>query len=214
MPKALDLTNQKFGRLTALYRDGHNKKGEVLWQCKCDCGNLVKVVAYRLKNGHTQSCGCYRRDQMIKAITKHGDSKRKLHTELYQRWRAMISRCTRPKFIEYENYGGRGIKVCDEWLLSYENFKRWAFGNGFIEGKRLTLDRIDNNSDYCPSNCRWVNQKIQNNNKRSNHRVSFRGKMLTIAQVSDETGIAYHTIKSRIYRGWKDEQLALPTKRK
>lgn len=208
MPKALELKGQRFGRLLVLEQAGRTKKGGILWKCLCDCGNQTNVEGYRLKNGHTQSCGCYHKEQTLKAVTKHGDNRRGKREPLYDRWQAMISRCYQPKFIEYELYGGRGISVCDEWRKSYVSFRDWALKNGF--NRSLSLDRIDTNGNYSPENCRWITRKEQNNNKRNNHRVLFRGEMLSISQISDVTGLPYETIKCRIKRGWEGESLAKP----
>lgn len=210
MGKALELTGKRFGRLLVLGQSGRTKKGDMLWDCLCDCGNHANVEGYRLKNGHTQSCGCFRRDQTIKALTKHGDCKRGKKDPLHSRWMAMRTRCYCKKFIEYDLYGGRGIKVCEEWRESYVAFKEWALGNGFDPA--LSLDRIDTNGNYSPENCRWITRKEQNNNKRNNHRVLFRGQKLSISQIADATGLPYATIKCRIQRGWLGEKLAQPVR--
>lgn len=171
--KALDLTGQKFGRLTAIEK--HSKQnGHIVWLCQCDCGNTATVQGTRLKQGRTNSCGCLwvesianfnhserRKETTRKAKTKHGMK----GTRVYRIWQAMKSRCGNSNVPCYSYYGGRGIKVCDEWLNSFESFYEWSMVNGYAAD--LTIDRIDVNGNYEPSNCRWVTMAEQNKNKRS-----------------------------------------------
>jgi len=136
------------------YRDKYNKKvykGVFL----CSCGNKFIARLEHIKNGNTKSCGCYRKKWMIKTFVKHGMAKH----PIYQCWFNMIHRCYNPKNEFYKHYGGRGIKVCDEWRLNFDNFEEWA-KIGWL--KNLTLDRIDNNGNYESSNCRWITQKKNN----------------------------------------------------
>lgn len=133
---------------------------------------------------------------MMAAI--HGQWKKKI----YAVWRDMKQRCSNPNNKSFKNYGGRGIKVCDDWIEA-KNFIDWAYANGYDE--TLTLDRIDSDKDYCPSNCRWVTMKVQQNNKRNNHFITFNGKTKTIKEWSEETGISNETIRRRIEYGWEVE---------
>lgn len=151
--KALDLTGQRFGRLVVLKRlNEKSKRGVRLWLCQCDCGGSVKTEAGPLRDGDRRSCGC--------AKDKHGDWK----SRLYQIWTDMKSRCLCQTNSNYNRYGGRGIKVCKEWLR-YPRFKKWAMVNGYSD--ELTIDRKDNNGCYHPDNCRWVTKKVNNRNRSS-----------------------------------------------
>lgn len=164
MYKHNDLTGMRFGNLTALKAVGRSKDRHILWECICDCGTTVIVQSNRLTGSHTKSCGCIQKD----AVTKHGDCRVKQKSRLYVIWRSMIARCEHPNRKDYVYYGGRGIKVCQEWKR-YENFKEWAFANGYDEHAdfgKCTIDRIDVDGNYEPSNCRWVDMATQNRNKR------------------------------------------------
>lgn len=151
--KVVDLTNQRFGRLVALKYIGASK-----WLCKCDCGNEHIVLSELLQKGSVKSCGCINKDR--KANRKKIDNDRTTHS-LYYKWRGMKQRCYNKRIKCYKFYGGKGIRVCDEWIHSFKNFYNWALENGYeyIEGEekdKLELDRIDNEKDYCPENCRFI----------------------------------------------------------
>ena len=160
--KLIDLTGQRFGLLTVLRKYGHSGKcREVTWLCKCDCGNETVVIGHDLRKGTTQSCGCFRKLREVEANIKHGGSKE----PLYKRWCGIKRRCYTTSNKDYKNYGGRGIKMCDEWKNDYSAFKEWALNNGFEE--HLTIERINNDGNYEPSNCKWATVKEQNQNKRN-----------------------------------------------
>lgn len=156
--KLRDLTGQKFGRLTVVERcldtDRHTK-----WTCRCECGNYTNVTSDALTRGKTKSCGCYMREKAKSDGYVHGKS----HTRLHNIWVGMRNRCNDPNSRIYKYYGGRGIKVCDEWD-SYVAFENWALQNGYE--KTLTIDRIENEMGYSPNNCRWVTQTEQSKNRR------------------------------------------------
>lgn len=193
MSKLKDLTGQQFGQLTVLERaDNHfkpNGKRVVRWLCQCKCGNTTITTTDNLVGGHTKSCGCLRHTPYTMT---HGET----NTRLYKIWIGMKNRCDNPNNYNYVNYGGRGIKVCDEWDVSYEAFRDWALSNGYTD--RLTIDREDCNGDYEPLNCRWVNNKKQANNRRSNKYITFDGETHTLSEWGDITGIKPNTIRMRL----------------
>lgn len=193
------MVGNKYGRLKVLEYVG---KGRVL--CECDCGAIKIVQAVHLRNGMTKSCGCYRLDFPNRKT--HGESNRETgkRTKLYHIWCNLKSRCNNPNDKRYADYGGRGISVCEDWRNSYVNFRDWANKNGYCDG--LTIDRIDNNGNYEPSNCRWSDWKAQSNNKRNNHLLTYKGETKTMAQWADKFGINFGTLKRRIYRGWSTER--------
>ena len=191
-----DLTGQRYGRLVAIER-APNKGRRTMWKCKCDCGNEVIVRAENLKSGNTISCGCYASEQIIKRLTKHGMT----NTRLASIFNSMKQRCYNEKSYEYYLYGGRGIKVCDEWLNDCSTFFDWALKNGYRDD--LTIDRIDFNGDYCPENCRWADAFTQANNTRKNIYVDYNNERHTLKEWSRIIGINYGTLYSRINRlGW------------
>ena len=185
------LIGKRFGRLTVISYAG--KRGNhIMVKCKCDCGNVIITRASRINSGNAKSCGCYRRDKN----TKHG----KRHTKLYNRWCNMRRRCNDSKNRYYKDYGGRGICVCPEWNNSFESFYQWAQTSGYNDS--LTLDRIDNNGNYEPNNCRWVTVKEQANNRRSSKYIQYNNKMMTVAQWADLLNIKHATINKRLKMGW------------
>lgn len=200
MGKQIDCTGVKFGRATATKPNGKTKSGKTLWLCKCDCGNLFTADYYSLKSGHTKSCGCLQRYVASQTIRKHGQSSMRL----YRIWAAMKSRCNNPHNIDFHNYGGRGIKVCQEWSESFETFRDWADANGYSE--ELTIDRIDNNKNYCPENCRWADMLTQHRNQRRNVLLTFQGVTKTRAEWSEICGLGSQAIRHRLERGWSVEK--------
>jgi hypothetical protein len=144
---------------------------------------------------------------------KHGESKRKngSRTRLYVIWCHMIERCYNPHFQAFSNYGGRGIRVCDEWRNCFLAFREWAMTNGY--DNKLTLDRIDNNGNYEPSNCKWSTVREQSNNCRTNRLITYRGETKTMIQWAETIGIPYDTFKRRLYYGWSvDKAIETPVR--
>ena len=199
--KQLNLTGERFGKLVAIKTIGKNKNGAYLWQCKCDCGNEIIANVGNLKNGHTKSCGCLRVDRCKTNFTKHGLE----HTRLYGIWSDMRLRCYDEKNIAYHRYGGRGITICDEWKNDVKAFYDWATENGYKDS--LTIDRIDNDGNYCPENCRWATVKEQASNRRSNIFVTHNGKTQTMKEWANEVGIPYKVVWARVQKlGWSAER--------
>lgn len=204
-----DLTGQRFGRLVVVKRSDNDyisPKGRhvVVWECICDCGNRITTNGDSLKQGRTKSCGCLSMEYPHR-IT-HGCYK----TKLYQTYRNMIQRCENPHNTDYRYYGGRGIGVCSEWRNNFESFQKWAYENGY--DPNLSIDRIDVNGNYKPSNCRWVDNSIQANNKRNNRWITYNGRTLTITKWAEICGLSLSTLRHRLVDlGWSVEK-ALTTK--
>ena len=193
--KFTDMTGRRFGTLVVLKR-GENRKGAVMWECKCDCGNTSRVSTGDLQSGHTRSCGCRKVDFCRKRATKHNGS----NSSLYVTWVDMKRRCHKETDPAYKNYGQRGISVCEEWLDSFVSFRNWANDNGYRTD--LTLERINNNGGYCPDNCKWVTMKEQSNNRRNNINIAFNGQTKTLKQWSESIGLSYNTLWQRWKAGW------------
>ena len=267
MLRFIDLTGQKFGRLTVI-RLGGRQNGRIHWLCRCDCGNEVNVAANHLKNNHTKSCGCHKRDAVSKrklhelkgkkfgrltvvrrsksikghtmwecvcecgkiAIVDgghlrdghtqscgcfHDEGRKPVHgmanTRLFRIWLGIRNRCNRPTINRYCDYGGRGITVCDEWNNDFVKFYEWSMANGYRND--LWIERIDNNGNYEPDNCRWATPMEQASNKRNNRYVAINGVTKTVTEWARETGINRETVTQRIRLGHTGESLIRPTRK-
>ena len=165
MSQLKDLTGRRFGRLVVTDRAENTKEGRARWVCLCDCGKTSVKQGKLLLNGHCRSCGCGAYESKVNNCVSH----RMSGTRLYHIWKAMKQRCYYPKHKDFHNYGERGIKVCEEWFTNFETFYAWAIANGYRDD--LTLDRIDVNGNYEPSNCRWATWGEQRLNQRPRKRV-------------------------------------------
>lgn len=168
MPAFIDLTGQRFGRLTVISRTANEGKA-VAWSCKCECGNETITTGTRLRAGRVKSCGCYSKEVTSIRSTIHHQS----HKRLYNVWSNMKGRCYNINNPHYKEYGGRGIKVCEEWRHDYQAFHDWAYANGYDDKApkyECTIDRINNDGDYSPSNCRFVGMTEQRHNRRDSRK--------------------------------------------
>ena len=204
-PNFQDLVGHpSYGRLTVLEYAGRSRSGNALWRCRCDCGNTTVVVTSKLKNGHTQSCGCRKKSVLAEASKKHGQASSRRPTSEYCTWQNMKRRCYDVTNKSYANYGGRGIKVCDRWCSSFEAF----FADmGQRPSPQHSIDRFpDNDGNYEPGNCRWAVRKEQSSNRRVVKLYTFDGKTMHLADWSRELGIKRLVLFKRLKRGWTVEE--------
>lgn len=201
MSKLKDLTGQKFGKLTVIKR-AENIKNRTRWECICECGRKVIIDSSHLRAGNTKSCG------QCRDLYKN-------HIRLYHIWNSMKQRCNNKNIANYKNYGGRGIKVCDEWK-EFEDFYNWARKNGYDENAKrgeYTIDRIDTNCNYEPSNCRFVTTKENVWNRRCTKKVIYKKKEYWLPELAEKFNIHPTILTDRLKRGW-DIEKALTTPKK
>lgn len=179
-----EFIGKKFGKLLVLEKTDKRIRRHIVWKCRCDCGNIFYTQGQYLKNGQIVSCGCISKEKQHFAT----------HEPIHRVWNTMIERCYNPNKNQFYLYGGRGIKVCDEWICingnikAFSNFYDWSITNGYKQellsnGKnKYTLDRINVDGDYCPENCRWITNKEQQNNKRADKLFTYNGETKTIKQ--------------------------------
>ena len=192
MSKIIDLTGKKFGEWVVINKDNsENVKHGVHWICKCNCGAIKSVHSQTLRNGASTSCGCKTKELISKANRVHG---LKTH-KLFGVHNTMKQRCANPNSQKYKLYGGRGITVCEEWK-KFINFYNWAISNGYKEG--LSIDRIDNDGDYEPSNCKWETTKVQANNTRRNRKLEYKGEVKTLSEWSNILKLDYMKLKFKV----------------
>lgn len=196
--KKIDLTGIKFGRLTVVREAISKHPGRPEWECLCECGNVVFVTTPSLRRGATKSCGCFHKDRLKETASTHGltHDKNGRKTRLYVAWINMKGRCYKVNGKDYKYYGERGIKVCVEWLHSYENFYNWAIHNGYKDN--LTLDRIEVNGNYEPNNCRWATQEVQVNNSRRNRYIILNGRKQSLSRWCKEFEVGYDKVRKRL----------------
>ena len=198
--KRLDLTNKRFGKIVCIKPLEKNNHGEIVWLCKCDCGNYCKKSSGAFKNiSKIASCGCMKGKKPHKVYADLENYK-----PIHECYTNMTTRCYNKKYKLYSRYGGRGIKVCDEWKNNFKEFYNWAI-NGWK--KELTLDRINNDDDYKPDNCRWVDRVEQANNRHTNYLIKYKGETKTMAQWSKILKIDYYFIQIRMYKNKTMEEV-------
>jgi hypothetical protein len=195
----------RFGRLTVMNRgEKTGRHRGAYWSCQCDCGNCITVRGDLLKRGNTKSCGCLHDELCAKRLTKHGLYHK--YNRLYNIWSQMLQRCENKKNTNYRWYGGRGIIVCAEWH-TFPSFYKWAIANGYTDS--LSIDRINNDGNYEPSNCRWATTKTQHRNTSRNSCLSINGVSKLLCEWSEEKGILTSTIIHRIEKGWTAERASI-----
>ena len=202
MPKFKDLTGQRFGYLTIIKKAGKSKNNKTLWLCKCDCGNEKICIGNDLITGRTKSCGCLRKKGSQRT---HGFR----YTRLYYIWQGIKKRCLNKNTPNYCIYGGRGIAICDEWKNDFKVFHDWAFANGYDENVKrgdCTIERIDVNGNYEPSNCRWATMKEQCRNTKSNKLITYNNETRCLMDWSYILNINYGTLLNRFKKGWTIEK--------
>lgn len=198
--KQRDITGERFNNLTALNFEYRDSKHQHYWNFRCDCGNEFIARKSAVTSGNTSRCmECSAKEKRNRGIT-HGFSK----TRLYKEWAGIIQRCENELSTSYDRYGAIGISVCDEWH-KFEPFAEWALSNGYND--ELTIDRIDVEGNYEPSNCRWVGNLEQANNKRTNVYITVNGEVHTIADWARIYRMKYHTLYDRVKKGWNENEL-------
>lgn len=203
MKNFIDLSGQRFGRLLVLnFKERVNK--HTIFLCKCDCGKIVESSSNILRVGKKVSCGCYNLELIKKRSITHGLSKH----PLFRTWCDMKNRCYFKKHNRYANYGGKGILICKEWLDDFKVFYDWAIESGWEHG--LTIDRIKNDKNYEPSNCRWATMKEQNSNRTTCKYLTFNGKTMIITQWAQKLNLSYSTLNRRLKKGLPLEKVLIP----
>lgn len=191
---------QKYGRLTVEETARVPGKTSIYWKCRCDCGNVVVVLPYKLIKGTTKSCGCYKRDNRT-AMNKTDKVKHGGRNErLYGIWRGMKQRCYCTTCKDYPRWGGRGISVCPEWKDNYSVFREWAHNNGYAEN--LTIDRTDPDGNYCPDNCRWITNEDQQRNRKDAIEIEWDGEKMKLSDWCIRYGVKYVTANKAYHNGW------------
>lgn len=206
MKTPYDLSGRRFGRLSIIKKVPNRKATAATWLCRCDCGNEKIITGPNLRRGATKSCGCLRRDMMRAARTTHGGS----YSPTYNAWSRMKGRCHNPNSDDFPDYGGRGITVCERWR---DNYKAFLADMGQCPPE-MSIDRINNDGNYEPSNCRWATATEQANNKRNVPLYEFNGQRLSVAEWSRHTGISTSVLSARLSRGWTIKRaLTTPAKK-
>lgn len=199
--KKYSLMGKRFGRL--LVCDEFVQDRRRVCVCQCDCGGIHTTRARNLLVGKTKSCGCLRQEIQDKSDKRYKE-------RLFMVYQAMRHRCYNPSDTRYKNYGGRGIKICPEWLEDYKIFKKWALAHGY--GPKLSIERMDVNGDYCPENCRWITLSQQQRNKTNNRRIEYGGENKTLIEWCELFNLSYKAVHARLNNGWGVEKaLETPT---
>jgi hypothetical protein len=194
----LNLKEQQFGRLTAIHEGSRSRTGRRRWYCRCTCGRTTLVHQSALRSGNTRSCGCAVGERIGALRRTHGETHRGANSPEYVTWTSMRHRCRNPRAHDYRHYGGRGITICERW----DRFENFLADMGRKPSRAHTLERIDNDGLYSPSNCRWATIQEQACNRRSKHSLTFDGKTQSVLEWATELGMRPTTLYSRLDRGW------------
>jgi len=197
MPAKIDITGQRFQRLTVI-GDGKRNKGRRTVNCVCDCGSFITTNPRSLNNGHTGSCGCLQKESVARAVTEAHTTHGKTGSTEYNSWIKMKARCSNLNDAKYLQYGERGITVCPQWQNDFECFLRDMGSKPF---SNTTIDRIDVNGNYEPSNCRWASPKVQARNKRNHRLVSYQNREMPLSEACEIAGVNYRSALYRLNRG-------------
>lgn len=188
-----------YGRLTVKESLGRDKRSRDMWLCACECGTVKAIRGDHLRAGAVKSCGCLSKEKARETARatgrknlKHGGD----GTKLYSIWHNIKCRCLTPSHKAYKHYGGRGVSICAEWVNDFAKFREWALNNGYKQG--LSIDRINNDKGYSPTNCRWATPKEQSRNTRSNVRIN--GKCLS--EWCERAVVSGSTVSRRLAKGW------------
>lgn len=195
----IDLAGQKFGRWTVVRRAENTAQGQARWLCRCECGNSKVLKSILIRRGISRSCGCLHDEVVTVRSTKHGHANAGAISPTYHSWAGMVARCSSEKHKNFQNYGGRGIKVCERWL-TFANF----LADMGEKPPGTSLDRINGNGNYEPSNCRWATATQQSRNRRSNRILTMSGVSRTVAEWSEVLGVHVGTLSWRVQQGWSD----------
>lgn len=197
--RKIEVIGKRFGRLTVISYS-HSKGYHHYYLCKCDCGNEKIILKGSLLQGYTQSCGCLQKERTSEShLLPDG------YHHLQHIYRKMVKRCYDVNDPNYKRYGARGIKICEQWLNDNNSFREWAVSHGYRED--LQIERVDNDGDYCPENCKWITKYEQSLNRRSSVRITYNGKTQTLKEWARELGINNTTLHNRInYYGWSIEK--------
>ena len=199
--KLLYLVGMKFGRLTVTARADNTAKGQARWECLCECGKSVVITSQVIRSGKSKSCGCLNLEVLSKRKTTHGHTTNNETSKTYHSWAGMIARCTNPKNSHYPQYGGRGITVCDAWH-TFANF----LDDMGIKPDGLSLDRINNDLPYAPSNCRWATAIQQARNKSTNRFITYNGITKCVSEWAEFLSVSPSTINWRQHNGYSDSE--------
>ncbi len=205
MPRWVDLTGQKFGRLAIVSYVGINPKNNgSVWNVLCDCGTTKMVAGVSLRSGNTQSCGCLNRERVSARHTTHGATANKKANPEYQVWQAMIARCHNETDKAFKNYGARGITVCDQWRHSYATF---IADMGSRPTPKHTIERKENNSGYSPENCVWDTRHNQSRNHRRNRMLTYAGRTQCLTDWAKELNLTVGAMNYRVRENWSEEMI-------
>ncbi len=205
MPRLVDHAGRTYGRLLVLSQ-AENLNNQTRWHCRCECGTKLALRTINFVSGNTKSCGCWKSETTSMRVrarcTTHGASVRGNKKRSYIIWMNMVQRCTNPLVPSYIHYGARGISMCDRWRTSYANFIA-DMGDPPVG---YSIDRINNDGNYEPTNCRWAPRKVQARNTRRNHMIEYLGERLALSEWAERTGLPYATLLHRVTAGWSPEE--------